>query len=58
MTDGAVMRTEYWNISTGTVRTGPTGHGESLTDMENYLLPMDRARGSGLLRGVHPGWER
>ncbi len=48
MTDGAVMRTEYWNISTGTVRTGPTGHGESLTDMENYLLPMDRARGSGL----------
>ncbi|HMH89730.1 MAG TPA: hypothetical protein VK586_01465 [Streptosporangiaceae bacterium] len=48
MTDGAVMRTEYWNISTGTVRTGPTGHGESLTDMESYLLPMDRARDSGL----------
>jgi hypothetical protein len=48
MTDGAVMRTEYWNISTGTVRTGSTGHGESLTDMESYLLPMDRARDSGL----------
>ena len=48
MTDGAVLRTEYWNIATGTVRTGPTGHGESLTDMESYLLPLDRARDAGL----------
>lgn len=48
MTDGAVMRTEYWNISTGTVRTGATGHGESLTDMESYLLPADQARGAAL----------
>jgi hypothetical protein len=48
MTDGAVLRTEYWNIATGTVRTGPTGHGESLTDMESYLLPMARARDAGL----------
>jgi hypothetical protein len=43
-----VMRTEYVNLSTGTVRSGPTGHGESLTDVESYLLPLERARGSGL----------
>lgn len=48
MSDGALKRTEYWTISTGTVRTGPTGHGESLTDMESYLLPMDAARGAAL----------
>jgi hypothetical protein len=48
MSDGALKRTEYWNISTGTVRTGATGHGESLTDMESYLLPMDAARGAAL----------
>jgi hypothetical protein len=49
MTDGGIQRTEYWNTSQpGTVRTGATGHGESLTDMESYLLPMDQARGSGL----------
>jgi hypothetical protein len=48
MSDGAVLRTEYWNLSTGTVRTGATGHGESLTDMESYLLPLDAARGSAL----------
>jgi hypothetical protein len=43
-----VMRTEYLNLNTGTVRTGPTGHGESLIDMESYLLPLDQARGSSL----------
>jgi len=49
MTDSGIQRTEYWNLSQpGTVRTGATGHGESLTDMESYLLPMDQARGSGL----------
>ncbi|WP_139306895.1 hypothetical protein [Modestobacter sp. DSM 44400] len=47
-----VRRTQYWNLSVAhTVRTGATGHGESLTDLENYLLPQDRARGSGLF-----GW--
>ena len=35
-----LMRIEYWNPSTGTVRTGSTGHGESFTDMESYLLPL------------------
>ena len=48
MADGAIMRSEYLNVSTGTVRGGPTGHGESLTDVEGYLLPMERARGAGL----------
>jgi hypothetical protein len=32
-----LVRTEYWNPSTGTVRTGSTGHGESLADVETYL---------------------
>jgi phage baseplate assembly protein gpV len=35
-----LKRTEYWNLSTNTVRGGATGHGESLTDMEDYLLPL------------------
>ena len=43
-----VQRTEYRNLTTGTIRGGPTGHGESLTDMETYLLPMDRQRIRGL----------
>src|SRR6266545_1074294 len=43
-----VMRTEYVNLSTGTVRAGATGHAESLTDVESYLLPLERARGRGL----------
>ncbi|GAA4842649.1 hypothetical protein GCM10025787_24960 [Saccharopolyspora rosea] len=43
-----MMRTEYWNRSTNTVRGGPTGHGESLTDMESYLLPLDQIRDSSL----------
>jgi hypothetical protein len=52
MDEGVVRRTQYWNLSVPhTVRTGATGHGESLTDLENYLLPQDRARGSGLF-----GW--
>ena len=44
----ALLRTEYLNLSTSTVRGGPTGHGESLADMENYLLPLDRLRVSSL----------
>ncbi|WP_370941805.1 hypothetical protein AB5J62_22110 [Amycolatopsis sp. cg5] len=43
-----LRRTEYWNVSTGTVRSGATGHGESVTDVEDYLIPLDRARTSGL----------
>ncbi|MGV9385751.1 hypothetical protein ACWDRB_58795 [Nonomuraea sp. NPDC003707] len=44
----AVKRTQYWNLGTGTVRSGATGHGESLTDIESHLMPMDRLRNSGL----------
>jgi hypothetical protein len=57
MSDGVVKRVEYWNPNVaGTVRTGATGHGESLTDMETYLLPMDRAREVALhLSGVAEG---
>lgn len=44
----ALTRTEYRNLSTGTVRTGATGHGESLTDVEEYILPVDRTRNSAL----------
>ncbi|SDW52688.1 hypothetical protein SAMN05421504_101822 [Amycolatopsis xylanica] len=43
-----LRRTEYWNVSTGTVRSGATGHGETVTDVEDYLIPLDRARTSGL----------
>ncbi|MFE9960559.1 hypothetical protein [Micromonospora sp. NPDC005299] len=56
MSDGAVRRSQYWNVTAGTVRTGATGHGESLTDMDGYVAPMDRARGTGLfLWGVAEG---
>jgi hypothetical protein len=53
---GAVTRTQYWNVTARTVRTGATGHGESLTDVEGYLIPMDRARGADLFSwGVADG---
>ena len=52
-----LVRTEYWNPSTGTVRTGSTGHGESLADVETYLLPLTGALlggafGSGVAHGL------
>ncbi|MDN5768115.1 MAG: hypothetical protein L0H96_17885 [Humibacillus sp.] len=52
-----LVRTEYWNPNTGTVRTGSTGHGESLADMETYLLPLSAelaagALGSGVMQGL------
>jgi len=42
-----LIRTEYRNTSTGTVRTGDTAHGESLTDVESYLLPLAQMQASG-----------
>jgi hypothetical protein len=52
----SLMRTEYRNLSTGQVRTGPTGRGESLTDIEKFLLPTNRARDSSVLAwGVADG---
>jgi Chaperone of endosialidase len=47
MTSQPLIRTEYWNTSTGTVRTGDTAHGESLTDIESYLLPLAQMQASG-----------
>jgi hypothetical protein len=43
-----LVRTEYLNTSTGTVRSGATAHGESLTDVESYLVPHSRMTGSAL----------
>ena len=43
-----LIRTEYWNVGTGTIRTGATAHGESVTDMEQYLLPLSQMSASGL----------
>lgn len=49
MSEFPAMRTEYWNVTTGTLRTGPTTRGESVTDVERYLLPLTRAS----LRAFH-----
>ena len=38
-----LRRTQYWNVATHMVRTGATGHGESLVDLEEYLLPQEQA---------------
>ncbi len=55
---GLIQRTQYRNVSTGTIRTGATGHGESVTDVEDYLQPMDEARAAALLgSGVAIGLE-
>ena len=48
MSSQPLMRTEYWNVSTNTVRGGATAHGESLTDMENYVVPQAQMVGSSL----------
>lgn len=48
MTSLPLIRTEYLNVSTGTVRGGSTGHGESLTDMESYVLPAAQVLASSL----------
>jgi Chaperone of endosialidase len=51
-----VMRIEYKDPDTGTPREEATAHGESLVDMESYLLPLDQVRGSSLLSfGVAAG---
>lgn len=53
---GGLRRIQYRDLDTGTVRTGPTGHGESLTDIEAHLGPLDRTRGRVLSRwGVAEG---
>ncbi|MFF0518309.1 hypothetical protein ACFYTC_06400 [Actinomadura nitritigenes] len=49
MGEGAIMRIEYWDPGRPTiVRSGATGHSESVVDMEEYLLPLDRIRTAAL----------
>jgi hypothetical protein len=56
MTDGGLQRTQYRNLATGTVRTGSTGHGESLVDVESYFSPLEQTRNAALLdAGVAQG---
>jgi hypothetical protein len=48
-----LMRTEYWNMSQNPPipRSGSTAHGESITDMENYLLPVSQTLVSSFYTG-------
>jgi hypothetical protein len=58
MTSLPLTRTEYWNVSqTPPIpRTGPTAHGESITDMESYLMPVAQTLTSSLYHdGVADG---
>ncbi|MCX5357754.1 hypothetical protein OG864_03310 [Streptomyces sp. NBC_00124] len=43
-----MIRTQYWNLATNTLRGGTTSHGESVTDVETGLLPLARATESSL----------
>lgn len=43
-----MIRTQYWNLATNTLRGGTTGHGESVTDIESGLLPLAHATESSL----------
>ncbi len=57
MITGPLRRTQYWNVAIGTVRTGSTGHGESLTDFESYLAALEQVRngamfGTGVVQGL------
>ncbi|MEV6304520.1 hypothetical protein AB0M02_34285 [Actinoplanes sp. NPDC051861] len=53
-----IIRTQYLNLATGTVRTGSTNHVESRDDMDSHLLPLERARGAALHHwGVARGLE-
>src|ERR1700759_1929613 len=53
MTSLPLTRTEYWNVSqTPPIpRTGPTAPGESITDMESYLMPVAQTLTSSLYHG-------
>ena len=53
MTSLPLVRTEYWNVSQSPPipRTGSTARGESITDMEGYLLPAAQTLASSLSGG-------
>jgi hypothetical protein len=56
MTTGGPPRTQYRNLATGTRRTGSTGHGQSLADLESYFLPLEQTRNAAPLdAGVAQG---
>jgi hypothetical protein len=50
MSSQPLQRTEYWNVATSppTLIIGPTGHGETVRDVEDYLLPLARITASAL----------
>ena len=51
-----LRRTYYGVLDQGPIRGGSTQHGESLTDVDGYLLPMERARlGAVLEPGIADG---
>lgn len=53
-----IIRTQYWNLATNSVRTGATNHFESRDDLESHLIPLERARGAALHHwGVGRGLE-
>jgi hypothetical protein len=56
MASKGFMRTDYWNRVTGSVRTGDTRRDESVTDVEDFLLPYGHAGLAGLhLWGIADG---
>ena len=56
MAGKALMRTDYWNRVTGSVRIGDTRRDETVTDVEGFLLPYAQAGTVGLhLWGIAAG---
>jgi hypothetical protein len=54
MNDPGLDRTYYGNLTTNIVRSGSTGHGEALLDMDGYLPALEGARNSALFDWVSP----
>ena len=56
MAGKGLMRTDYWNRVTGSVRIGDTRRDETVTDVEGFLLPYAQAGTVGLhLWGIAAG---
>ena len=59
MAGTGLTRTDYWNRVTGSVRTGDTRRDETVTDIEDFLLPYGQAVTAGLhLWGIADGLQR
>ena len=51
-----LKRTQYWNVTAGALRGGPTGRRSSRMDLQSYLDPVERLRAAGSWsRGVVDG---